>query len=349
MSAAFPATFCDGQTLRSFPVLLEPEPNGTWRIRGENFERVLPLDTLVASAPLGRLPRFLRLADGGVIEVASDTDLDAALRGPRRANLVSDVIHWLESHSSVAATATVLLVMVVGTLFWQGLPRLGRRVAFLAPATIETAAGRTGDAVFTRAFQVTQLSAREQQRVRRQLKRLEQVQPLHVTPTLHFIAMPAPNAFALPGGIVVMTDSLVRLAKTDEQLAAVLAHEVGHIELRHGLQSILRNSAALVIVSSVTGDLSTLSTFSGTLPFLLLQYGYAREFESEADDYARTLLEKAQIDPRHLADILQLLENARPKSGADFSYLSTHPSTKDRIRALHVPSPTLPAAAKKTQ
>ena len=67
-------------------------------------------------------------------------------------------------------------------------------------------------------------------------------------------------------------DSL-RLNRRSFTIAAVLAHELGHVERRHGLQSVLRNSAALLVVSTITGDLSTLSTFSATLPFLLLQYG----------------------------------------------------------------------------
>jgi len=126
----------------------------------------------------------------------------------------------------------------------------------------------------------------------------------------------------------------VKLTANDDELAAVLAHELGHIERRHGLQSVLRNSTALVVVSTVTGDLSTLSTFSATLPFLLLQYGYAREFETEADTYAVGLLKEAKIDPSSLANILSELEQARPKAGPDFSYLSTHPSTTARIQAL---------------
>lgn len=137
-----------------------------------------------------------------------------------------------------------------------------------------------------------------------------------------------------------MADELVHATVNDEEIAAVLAHELGHIEQRHGLQSVLRNSSALILVAGLTGDLSTLSTFSATLPFLLLHYGYAREFEREADAFATELLEKAGISPARLADMLETLDSLRPSSGPDFSYLSTHPSTVDRIRLLRAGAPS---------
>lgn len=338
MNPTFPAKYCDGETLRSIPVELELGENGIIRIRGEKLDHSIAAEKVVVSEPLGRLPRFLRLTEGGMIEIPADAAFENQLNLKRRRNPIPGFVHWLESHASIAAAATVLLIAAVGVLFWQGLPRLGHRVAYAVPASIEVSAGRAGYAVFANAFARSQLDAIQQQRVRRQLDRLKSARKLHVDSNVYFFAMGAPNAFALPGGIIVVTDELVHLAKNQDQLAAVLAHELGHIELRHGLQSVLRNSGALIVVSTVTGDLSTLSTFSGTLPFLLLQYGYAREFESEADAYARELLVAAKIEERHLADILQLLEDARPTTGTDFSYLSTHPSTKDRIQSLRTPA-----------
>lgn len=338
MNTTFPATYCDGETLRSTPVELVFAGNAAVRLLGENLDRSIELEKIVASEPLGRLPWFLRLPGGGVVEVPSSPAFAAQLNLHRRPRPISGFVHWLESHSSIAATATVLLVAAVSILFWQGLPRLGHRIAHAVPASIEVSAGRTGYRVFANAFPPSELDAIQQKRVRRQLDRLKAARKMHVDSNVYFFSMGAPNAFALPGGIILVTDELVHLAKNQDQLAAVLAHELGHIELRHGLQSVLRNSSALIVVSAVTGDLSTLSTFSGTLPFLLLQYGYAREFESEADAYARELLVAAKIEEHHLADILQLLEESRPTKGSDFSYLSTHPSTKDRIQSLQIPS-----------
>jgi len=134
--------------------------------------------------------------------------------------------------------------------------------------------------------------------------------------------------------LLVVSAALGALAN-DEELAAVLAHEIGHWQLRHGLQGVLRSSAALLLVSTVSGDLSALTTFAGTIPFVLLQRGYSREFEEAADAYAVDLLRQADISVAHFATILKKLENARPGSGQDLTYLSTHPATHDRIKRVN--------------
>jgi Zn-dependent protease with chaperone function len=337
VNAPFPALFCDGETLRSRAVELSVTDDGQLRIVGEDLDRIVAVNTLRVSGRLGRLPRFMRLADGRVIEAPCSNILDAVLDAMRPPAPLAHAIHWLESKAAIAAVATLLLIAATAVTFWQGVPRMAKHIALAVPPAIEIQAGRAGYAVFARAFQPTTLTYNDQHHVQRALGQLEHARKLHVEPAVAFLSMNTPNAFALPGGIIVVTDELVKLAKTDDELAAVLAHEIGHIEKRHGLQSILRNSSALLVVSTITGDLSTLTTFSGTLPFVLLQRGYAREFEQEADDYAVGLLRDAKIDPVNLATILERLEAARPVKGPDFSYLSTHPSTADRIRALRGP------------
>jgi TonB family protein len=327
-----PGLYCDGETLHSSPVDVEWQPDGAVRVMKGSETWSVPGSEYTITDQLGAIPRFLRFKHGGVIELHS-TGIHADFKGASHSSLES-AIHWLESRTSVAAVALVLVVLTVALGLWQGAPRLARRAAFAAPASIEQQAGEVGLSVFTRSFKPTQLNRFDQQQVQRQLDRLTATRSPHVTPKIVFLSMGTANAFALPGGTIVVADELIDLAENDDEIAAVLAHELGHIENRHGLQSVLRNSTALVVVSSVTGDLSTLSTFSATLPFLLLQYGYAREFETEADQYAIGLLKDAHIDSSNLANILDALEKARPEKGPDFSYLSTHPSTSDRIKAL---------------
>lgn len=334
MTAPFPARYCDGETLRSHAVDVHPLPDGGLRVVGDGVDRVLFLAGAAISPRLGSVPRFLRFADHAVVEIADSPDLAAwleAARGPRR---LDGALHWLESRAAAAAVATLLLVAGAVAAFWQGLPRLARRGAYAVPLTLETRAGETAYRVFAQTWRRSSLDYQQQQRVQRQLDRIAAVHPLHVRPQLVFVSAGTPNAFALPGGFIFVTDELVQLARSDDEIAAVFAHELGHVERRHGRQSVLRNSSALIVVSTLTGDLSTLSTFSGTLPFLLLQYGYAREFEAEADAFAVDLLRAAHIDPAHLASILDRLDRSRPQGGADFSYLSTHPSTPDRLKKI---------------
>ncbi|HTO02737.1 MAG TPA: M48 family metallopeptidase, partial [Opitutus sp.] len=333
MSTEASLRYCDGETIVSRCVNLEWMPDGSIVIIDGEHSRSIPDGGYSLSDALGSIPRFLRINTGGVIELPPDGKLAAALeRG--KSPVIARTVHWLESKSAMATIATALVALIVSVGVWQGLPRLARRLANTVPASIEQQAGQTAYKVFSASFQRTALDRSAQARVQRQLDRLLAAQPSQVPVKLVFLQMGSPNAFALPGGLIVIADELMKLTSNEDEIAAVLAHELGHVERRHGLQSVLRNSAALIVVSTITGDLSTLSTFSATLPFLLLQYGYAREFEAEADRDAVELLQKAGIDSENLASILSKLEDARPKTGADFSYLSTHPSTKDRVQAM---------------
>jgi len=328
-----PALYCDGHTTRSLPVDIAFRSDGALHLAGTGIDRVVPPDEFQVSDSLGRIPRFIHLCAGGVVEVPASPDaLPSAGRGSTPH--FSRLLHALESHSGIAALATLVIVACVVAAVWRGLPALAHRVAFAVPQQIETQAGNAALSVFTQAFPPSQLDFYLQHRVRLQLERLLAARQMHVSPRLVFFSMEMPNAFALPGGVIVVSDELVTLATNDEEIAAVLAHELGHIERRHGLQSVLRNSSALLLVSAVTGDLSTLGTFSASLPFLLLQFGYAREFEREADAFAVDLLRTAGIDPQRMADILTALEAARPVRGPDFAYLSTHPSNAERIASL---------------
>lgn len=333
MSTSASFQYCDGETVRSRAVQLEWQSDGSIRVVEGAESRSIPRGGFTVSDKIGSIPRFLRIAEGGVIELPSDAE-HTGLTADDKNYPIARAVHWLESRSAVAAVALTLVVLIVGIGLWQGAPRLARRIAYAVPPSIEQRAGEAAYQGFAKTFMRTTLDGFAQRRVQRQLDRLVGTRPPHVIPKLVFRAMGSANAFALPGGIIVVADELVKMTTNDDEIAAVLAHELGHIERRHGLQSVLRNSTALVVVSALTGDLSTLSTFSATLPFLLLQYGYAREFETEADGYAVALLKEAKIDPESLARILSALEQARPKTGPDFSYLSTHPSTPDRIQAM---------------
>lgn len=334
MNATSSARYCDGRTLRSQLVDVALRDREL-QISSAQFSRCEPVSALRVSSPLARTPRFVRFSDGALLELDAQSPVATALDADHlRPSRLSAVVHWLESRTAIAAGATLAVCAIVGLTIWLGLPKLAHHAALAASPALEVDSGRAALSFFRQRFPATQLTRADQRRVQRQVDRLTRVHAPHVKIQLHFCQMGFANAFALPGGFIVVSDELVHLAANDEEIAAVLAHELGHVERRHGLQSVLRNSAALVLVSTVTGDLSTLTAFSGTLPFLLFQRGYAREFEREADAYAVNLLRRARIDPAELAYILERLENARPATGADFTYLSTHPSTPDRVKQL---------------
>jgi Zn-dependent protease with chaperone function len=287
---------------------------------------------------LASVTRFTSLP-GGLLEVPWTAESAEALAVfEASAGRVAAVERWFGSRIVLTSFIAATLVAAIACLFGLGLPRMARRIAFLVPQVIETAAGAASKKAllkFTALAQGNGVMDWSQNRVKAQLDRLTLGRSFHVRPSLVFVAMPQANAFALPGGTIVVTEGLLNMNLTDDETAAVLAHELGHEELRHGLQSVLRNSSALIVVSLITGDLSTLTTFSGTLPVVLLTRGYSRDFEREADKYAVDLLNAAGIDPQSLADALEKLDRRNGgQKAVQLSYLSTHPNTEERIRLI---------------
>jgi Zn-dependent protease with chaperone function len=120
------------------------------------------------------------------------------------------------------------------------------------------------------------------------------------------------NAFALPSGIVVVTDELVTLARNDNEIIAVLAHEIGHVVHRHALRRLLQDSTVVLVIAAVTGDIASITSLAATIPVVLVEAKYSRDFEREADDYSLQYLRTNDISPRHFADILQRMEQSAP-------------------------------------
>jgi len=321
----------NGQQLIGTPVSVEFEASDDVVIQGDGIQLRVALTALGVSDRLGNIPRFLYLPGGGVIETHANDAIDAALASRRRGRLAG-AVHFLERHRGIAAGATLMVILITAFTVYFGLPRLARRVAHAVPPSIERQAGQAALLAIRQRTGPTQLDWIAQNRVRRQLTRLLKDRPQSEYPKVEFVSMGGqlPNAFALPGNIIVVSDEFVRLAGSEDEIAAVMAHELGHLEARHGMQSVLRGSLALLVVTSLTGDLATLTSFTTALPFVLLQKGYSREFEREADRHALQLMTTRGIPSGSFVTILRKLESTRPKQGADLTYLSTHPSTDER-------------------
>ena len=144
------------------------------------------------------------------------------------------------------------------------------------------------------------------------------------------------NALALPSGVIVVTDDLVALAKDPDDVVAVLAHEVGHLEGLHGMRAVIQGALVSAAITLVVGDISALAAAA---PAVLLNARYSRELEREADGYAARALGAAGIAPMRLADMLERMETGHARAGHEnptgaFAYLSTHPTTEERLRTL---------------
>jgi Zn-dependent protease with chaperone function len=163
-----------------------------------------------------------------------------------------------------------------------------------------------------------------------------------------------PNAFALPGGVIIMTDAMVEQARLipntgDAALLGVLAHEVGHVQYRHGTRMVVEQGVLNIGLGLALGDVSSLASGGAAL---LTGLAYSRSHEAEADCYAIALLRQADLSAAPLADLLLGLdqqaarqqrgqqsrasapaEPAPPESstsGIGTEWFSTHPDTAAR-------------------
>ncbi len=147
---------------------------------------------------------------------------------------------------------------------------------------------------------------------------------------LHVAKSGIPNAFAFPGRHIVLLSGLVKQARSAEEVAGVLAHEMGHGLERDPEAFFVRNLGMQVLIQFLTGQSGSQSPFAAGA--FLLQLRYSRDAERAADNHAIEILKQARILPEPTADFF-LRDAAKPSGeGGVLSYLSTHPSSKERAK-----------------
>lgn len=162
----------------------------------------------------------------------------------------------------------------------------------------------------------------------------------------HFLVLDSDdiNAFAAPGGLILATRGLLQCCQTEDELAAVLAHEIGHVEKLHGLRAIRTgrlNSALTILAVEAGKNLAGENLAEVTKAFdesindittTLMNSGYSRKLEYEADAAAIAILKQAGYQPGALVAMLENMAKNWDSSRKDFA--ATHPPPTDRIAQL---------------
>lgn len=141
------------------------------------------------------------------------------------------------------------------------------------------------------------------------------------------------NAYALPGGNIVVYSGILKDMKHEGQLAALLAHEVSHVVQRHSVKSMMRELAGNIVLSLVLGDAGAMAGTLASQAEGFRTLSYSRSLESEADLKGLEILKSNNIDSQGMTDLLEQLSEA----GGDIhppEFLSTHPLPESRIEAL---------------
>jgi predicted Zn-dependent protease len=138
------------------------------------------------------------------------------------------------------------------------------------------------------------------------------------------------NAFAVPGAIVVVPRGMIDFNKAPDEFAGILAHELGHVALRHPIETLIKVAGVSALFSLLIGDVAG-GTVILAVGDYMIRMNYTLPAEQAADDYATALLRRAGIDPAATA---AAFERLLPKGAASTvleKALSTHPPTEERV------------------
>ncbi len=334
--------FAAGQSARR-PASVTVDAKGHVQVRLQAPEESLSLDwkDFRISSRIGRTPRRLTLQDGAVIETNDNDAVDGIerqLKGITR----GAIAHNLERLTLYTGIFVIAFGVTVYAFFTWGVPYAAKQVAYtLPPGILDTTGEQTLELMDEYYFSPSDLKSARRAELRTHFDELVQTAGLPADCCrLLFRKSEAlgANAFALPDGSVILLDDIIDLATDERQLIGVMAHELGHVEERHVMRSLLQGAVITLAVVFVAGDLSGLAELVLTIPAMLVQTGYSRDFEREADDYGAALMTKLGHDPKHLADLFVLLaKSCGDACGSDPGWLSTHPSSEERVKRLTGP------------
>ncbi len=138
------------------------------------------------------------------------------------------------------------------------------------------------------------------------------------------------NAFALPGGHVVVMTGLIAAAESPEEVAAVIGHEIGHVTHRHAMKRMARQLGLTVLLGLILGDAGALESLAREVGLGLATNAYSREQETEADGAGLAMLREARVGPEGMVDFFERLDAVEPGLPA---FLSSHPPSRERAEA----------------
>lgn len=329
---AFEADYFDGRATARRRVRVARD-GATVRIAGEGVALAVPLASLRYQPRVGSLPLRIGLPDAGLLVADADA-VSPVLPVPRAASLAQR----LEGHTGMlyGSIAGVVVAFVLG---WQyGVPWLAEKATAMLPADVEAELSDEGLKSLDRyVFRPSDLTEDRREALRKPFAAMLAQSGTQATLLFRNGEWLGPNAFALPGAKIVMTDQLVAAMGDDDDLVmAVLAHEIGHVAHRHTMRALLQSSFVALGSVLVLGDVSSIAGIAATIPTVVLHNAYSRDFEREADRFAFELLPRTGRSPRLFAQALSRIEAsvAGRKGREDVpSFLSTHPATKERVRA----------------
>jgi predicted Zn-dependent protease len=326
--------YLSGQS-KSLPALLLRCNGGFWlRSNSEEINLEVRRDEMVIQAPVGSLPFKFLLAEGHLFEAENNQETKKFLEFCEKPNAES-WLSYLEQKKTVILVGIMILAGLVITVPKYGLPWMGDQVAHWIPQSWLMMAGdETLEILDESFFSPSELALQDQDQFTKEFNRMVSLVLKDQTARLVFRQSEeiGPNAFALPGGLVVLTDELVEIAEDKAGVIGVLAHELGHVQLKHPARRLVRSLMALALVSLIFDDAATFAEELAAISGSLISLAYTREFEEEADRAGKEILIGVGLSPIPLANLLQKLSDGCEENCSQLpEWLTTHPSVPSRI------------------
>lgn len=257
-----------------------------------------------------------------------DENLPGALkqRYPEKIFFRKRISNLFKLSNTTIVGVALLVLTLMGSSYWYGLPWLAGAVASRIPVSAEIEMGDTMYENMIRAYEVDKPLT---DAVNDFAKSIDFKTPYPIRVTV--VKEDEVNAFALPGGHIVVFDKIIRQMKTKEQLAALLAHEVAHVHYKHSLRNIFRSLAGYLFLSLLLNDINGIAAVVADNSNALANLTYSRELETEADQKAMAIFQADGIDLKGFVDLFTLLSNEHEEVGS-LKLLSTHPLTEERLR-----------------
>jgi len=326
------AKLYDGLTSKEHSVEIEFTNDKRVVVASHNINE--PIQSVKIATRLGNTPRLIEFSSGIRCKSDENDKIDKILK-----TLGVEVapIHKLEKSWKLAVASVVLIALFIVFMLTAG---AGYSAEFLAnklpQSTLDKASKITLKELDKRYLHKSNLSNEKKVIVLKLFKKLTNSDSHY---KLHFRSSPkmGPNAFALPSGDIVVLDELIFLDKDPNLygVLGVLAHEKAHYVYKHGLKGLIKGTIATAVVGYFTGDVSFIIT---TLPTALITSKYSRDYETQADKYAKNELKRLNISTKPLANLFVDMDRYYIRKYGDnnsslaLDWLSSHPVTKDRIK-----------------
>ena len=332
----WPAAYFDGANARRHDVKVRITPGRLSIIQDDGGELLWPYEE-IRQTQGHYAGEQVRLERGNPIAetlVVSNQDFLLAMR--QMAPNLGQEFHDPRLRSrrwKLTAAAAVGVVVLGSAMYFWGVPAIANALAALLPVSWEERLGKSAMGMLVSLDDKCENPAGLAALDSLVQKLADGIEDSPYTFRVTIARGEMVNAFAAPGGYVVVFQGLLKQSETPDQLAGVLAHEMQHVVHRHSTRALFQEISAQALLSILSGDTSA-TPFGIDSAALLADMHHQRSHEDEADRDGMQLMRNVKADPRGMIEMFNHLNDLGIELPTAIQYLSSHPATDDRIAVL---------------